>query len=272
LKQREYEAERARRQYDRVEPENRLVAAELERQWNAALSQVGVVRARLEEFQRRKHAPLSGAEVGRLMSLGRRLETIWDAEQTDVTIKKQIVRLLVEEVIVQPGESRETVELWIHWKGGHHTPLTVPRRGPRGRGHAREAKLVIGTLRAVCDDAGLAHALNRNGVRCGAEAWTAESVRRFRARHGIAPFDPAQKKSQGLLTGEEAALALGISTMSVHRLVQRGVLAAEQPAPGFPMVVRQCDLSRAEVQEAARRIQLSLPRPLPADPNQLKLF
>ena len=272
LKQREYEAERARRQYDRVEPENRLVAAELEQQWNAALSRVGVGRARLEEFQKRKHAPLSEAEVSRLMSLGRRLETIWDTEQTDVTIKKQIVRLLVEEVIVQPGESRETVELWIHWKGGHHTPLTVPRRGPRGRGHAREATLVIGTLRAVCDDAGLAHALNRNGVRCGAGTWTAESVRLFRTRHGIAPFDAVQKKSQGLLTGEEASLALGISTMSVHRLVQRGVLAAEQPAPGFPLVIRQSDLSHAEVQEAARRIQLNLPRPLPADPNQLKLF
>jgi DNA invertase Pin-like site-specific DNA recombinase len=272
LQQREYEAERARRQYDRVEPENRLVAVELEQRWNEALSQVTAVHLRLEEFQKRKGAPLSEAEVGRLMSLSQRLETIWDADETGVTIKKQIVRLLVEEVIVQAGESRDTVELWIHWTGGHHTPLTVPRVGRPGRGHAAEAKLAIGVLRAVCDDAGLAHALNRNGVRCGPETWTAESVRRFRHRHGIAPFDAAQKQLQGLLTGEEAARALGISTMSVHRLVQRGILPAEQPAPGFPLVIRQSDLSRSEVQEAARRIQLSLPRPLPADPNQLKLF
>ena len=97
-------------------------------------------------------------------------------------------------------------------------------------------------------------------------------MRRFRQGHGIAPFDAAQKQSQGLLTGEEAALALGISPMSLHRVVQQGILAAEQPAPGFPFVIRQSDLSRAEVQQAARRIQLSLPRPLPADPNQLKLF
>jgi hypothetical protein len=272
LKQREYEAQRARRQYDRVEPENRLVAAELEQQWNAALSQVAAVRARLEEFQKQKDMPLSEAEVGRLMSLSQRLETIWDAEQTDVTIKKQIVRLLVEEVVVKQDESRDTVELWIHWKGGHHTPLTVPRIDRRGRGHAAEAKLVIGVLHAVCDDAGLAKALNRNGVHCGSTAWTADSVRGFRQGHGIAPFDAEQKKSQGLLTGEEAALALGISTMSLHRLAHRGVIAAEQPAPGFPLVIRQSDLSRAEVQEAARRIHLSLPRPLPADPNQLNLF
>jgi DNA invertase Pin-like site-specific DNA recombinase len=272
LKQCEYEAERARRQYDRVEPENRLVAVELEQRWNGALSQVAAVRARLEDFQKQKDAPLNEAETARLMSLGRRLDSIWDAEQTDAMLKKQIVRLLVEEVIVQPGESPDSVELWIHWKGGHHTPLTVPRIGRPGRGHAQEAKLVIGVLRAVCDDAGLAHALNRNGVRCGSETWTVESVRAYRKRHAIAPFDAVQKQSQGLLTGEEAATALGISTMSVHRLVQRGIVPAEQPAPGFPMVIRQNDLLRAEVQEAVRCIQLSLPRPLPADPNQLKLF
>ncbi|MGA2255982.1 MAG: recombinase family protein [Thermoguttaceae bacterium] len=272
LKQRAYEAERARRQYDRVEPENRLVAVELEQRWNGALSQVAAVRARLEDFQKQKDAPLNEAETARLMSLGRRLDSIWDAEQTDAMLKKQIVRLLVEEVIVQPGESPDSVELWIHWKGGHHTPLTVPRIGRPGRGHAQEAKLVIGVLRAVCDDAGLAHALNRNGVRCGSETWTVESVRAYRKRHAIAPFDAVQKQSQGLLTGEEAATALGISTMSVHRLVQRGIVPAEQPAPGFPMVIRQNDLLRAEVQEAVRCIQLSLPRPLPADPNQLKLF
>jgi DNA invertase Pin-like site-specific DNA recombinase len=272
LKQREYEAERAKRQYDRVEPENRLVAAELEQRWNQALSQVAAARLRLEEFRKRKDSPLSEAEVGRLMSLGERVETVWDSSEADVTLKKEIVRLLVEEVIVQPGESRDTVNLWIHWKGGHHTSLTVPRVARPGHSHAVEAKRVIGVLRAVCDDAGLAHALNRNGVRCGKETWTAASVRRFRQRHGIAAFDAAQKKSQGLLTGEEAARALGVSPMSVHRLVQAGILPAEQPAPGLPFVIREAHLSQSQVQEVVRRIQLNLPRPLPADPNQLNLF
>jgi hypothetical protein len=272
LKQREYEAERARRQYDRVEPENRLVAGELEQRWNEALSQVAAARSRLEECKKRHASPLSEAEVGRLSSLGKRLETVWDAPQTDMTLKKQIVRLLVQEVIVQPDESGDRVDLWIHWTGGHHTPLTVPlsaraRGGPRG-----DAKAVIGVLRAVCDDGGLAQALNRNGVRCGSEAWTKVSVRRFRERYGIPAFDARQKQAQGLLTGEEAARALGISTMSVHRLVQAGILPAEQPARGFPFVIRQEHLSLSQVQEAARRIQLSLPRPLPADPNQLELF
>ena len=272
LKQRQYEAERARRQYDRVEPENRLVAMELERHWNEALALVTAARSRLEEFQQQTDAPPSQSEVRRLMSLGKRLEKVWDADQTDVTIKKQIARLLVKEVIVQDGESPDTVELWIHWSGGHHTSLIVPRVGRRGHGHSAEAKLVIGVLRAVCDDGSLAHALNRNGVRRGSESWTAESVRRFRQRHGIAAFDASQKQSQGLLTGDEAARVSGISAMSVHRLVQAGILPAEQPAPGLPCVIRQSDLSLADVQQAVRRIQLNLPRPLPENPNQLKLF
>ena len=272
LKQRQYEAERARRQFDRVEPENRLVAAELEQRWNQALSRADAVRSRLNEFQQRKDSPLSEAEMGRLMSLGARLETVWYAAETEMSIRKQIVRLLVEEVVVQPGESHDMIALWIHWTGGHHTPLTIPRVGRLGRRPMTEVKLVIGMLRAVCDDRGLAHALNRNEVRYGKETWTAQGVRHFRQRHGIAAFDAAEKATRGLLTGEEAALRLGISTMSVHRLVQRGILPAEQPAAGFPFVIRQSDLSLPEVEEAVRRILLNLPRPLPDDPNQLKLF
>jgi hypothetical protein len=178
----------------------------------------------------------------------------------------------VQEVIVQPGECRDTVELWIHWTGGHHTPLTVPRGARVRGGPTAEAKFVIGVLCAVCDDAGLAQALNRNGVRCGSKAWTKVSVRRFRERHGIPAFDAHQKESQGLLTGEEAARSLGVSPMSVHRLVQAGVLPAEQPACGFPFVIHHEHLPLSQVQEAVRRIQLSLPRPLPADPNQRKLI
>jgi hypothetical protein len=62
------------------------------------------VRARLEDFQKQKDAPLRELEIERLMSLERRLDLIWEAEGIDATIKKQIVRLLVEEVIVQPSD------------------------------------------------------------------------------------------------------------------------------------------------------------------------
>lgn len=272
VQQRQYEADRARRQYDRVEPENRLVAAELERRWNDALDQATAVQTRLEMFERQSDPLPSDEELCRLMSLGQRLERVWNAETCDITIKKEIVRLLVEEVIAEVDESQDTVELWIQWKGGHHTPLSAPRAARQGYSRNTEAKAAIGALRAVCDDVEIARVLNRHGVPCGKTRWTASSVRAFRERHGIAPFDAAEKRREGLLSQEEAAELLEISAMSVHRLVQRGILPAEQATPGMPCIIRRADVALPEVQQAIHRILSNSSRPLPDDPNQLKLF
>jgi DNA invertase Pin-like site-specific DNA recombinase len=267
-----YEAQRAQRQFDRVEPENRLVAEELERRWNEALSQATAAQARLEAFEQQADHLLTDDDQRRLLDLGARLERVWDAKTCDITIKKQIVRLLVEEVIVDVDEQRGTVESWIHWRGGNHTPLSVPRFVRRGLSRQAEAQAVIRALRAVCDDAAIVRILNRHGIRSEAGHWTTAAVRRFRERLGIAPFDAAEKRRRGLLSQEEAAEALGISPMSVHRLTQQGILPAEQPAPGMPCIVQRTDLALPEVRQAVHRIHSNLPRPLPADPDQLKLF
>jgi DNA invertase Pin-like site-specific DNA recombinase len=267
----QYEAERARRQYDHVEPENRLVAETLERRWNETLAAVAAQRARLDEFDRTHAPPPSDEELQSLTSLGARWEKLWEAASTDVTWQKQLVHLLVQEVMVALSEDGEEVELWIHWKGGHHTLLTAPRRARRGGGSA-DVLTLIRFLRAVCDDASIARTLNRHGVRQGAASWTASSVRAFRQRHGIAGFDAAEKARRGLLTGEEVGRQLEISAMSVHRLVQAGILPAEQARRGLPSIILASDVKLPEVQQAARRIRANLPRPLPADPNQRKLF
>jgi hypothetical protein len=272
LKQFQYEAERAQRQYDRVEPENRLVAADLETRWNEALVALADARTRLERFEQDSQPTPSKERMEQLSSLGKRLERVWFHEDTDVAIKKQIASLLVREIVADVDIQRNETTLWIHWRGGHHTKLVAPRGGRRGHTATVEAKTVISTLRAVCDDAGIAHALNRNGVYCESNRWTAATVRSFRDRHGIKPFDNAEKQAQGLLSQEEAAHKLGISAMSVHRLVQSSILAAEQPSPGLPSIIREADLALPAVQQAVRQIQSNLPRPLPADPNQQKLF
>jgi len=271
LQQCRYEAERARRQYDRVEPENRLVAAELERRWNEALGQEAAAQSRLEAFQQQTEASLTDDEQRRLMELGTRLERVWDAEGCDITVKKEIARLLVEEVIVGVNETRQSLECWIHWKGGSHTSLSAPWN-VRGGSRLAEAKAAIAALRAVCDDAAVARILNRHGVPCGKTHWTARSVRSFREHHAIAPFDGAEKERRGLLSQQDAADVLDVSAMSVHRLVQRGILPAEQPGPGMPYILRRADLALPKVRQAVQRIHSNLPRPLPADPNQLDLF
>lgn len=272
LQQRQYEADRARRQYERVEPENRLVAAELERRWNEALAQATTVQTRLECFDRDQKAFADQTDLQGLEDLGSRLDRVWDAPSSDITIKKEILRLLVEEVVVDVDKTGGKIDAWIHFKGGHHVPLSVPYRPHRGRPRTLDAKAAIAALRAVCDDRTLATVLNRHGLPCGKGRWTAKAVRAFRESHGIAPFDAADKQRRGLLCQEDAAAALGISPMSAHRLVTRGVLPAEQLAAGMPCIIRKTDLTLPKVQAAVHRIVSNLPRPLPADPKQLKLF
>ena len=272
LRQVEYEAQRAQRQYDRVEPENRLVATQLETRWNESLAALADARTRLARFDEDSQPMPSNEQLEQLGSLGKRLERVWFCTDTDVAIKKQIASLLVREIIADVDTERNEVSLWIHWRGGHHTELVAPRGARRGHTATVKAKMAISTLRAVCDDTGIAHALNRNGVYCDLNRWTAASVHAFRDRHGIRPFDKAEKQSQGLLSQEEAAQKLGISPMSVHRLVRSRILAAEQPSAGMPTIIREADLAIPEVQAAVHQIRSNLPRPLPADPNQRKLF
>jgi hypothetical protein len=277
LEQLEYEAERARRQYDRVEPENRLVVDELERRWNAALQAGQAERVRLQEFDR-QHPPTLPDESLQSWFLPSRLDDVWHAPSSNATLKKQIVDLLVREVVVDLSEAGDEVHLWIHWQGGHHTLLTAPRRARRGINEQTEAKQVISLLRSVSDDANIARALNRHGIampKCKdgeSSHWTAKSVQQFRERRGIAPFNAAEKSRRGLLSAEEAGRHLGISSMSVHRLIAGGILPAEQARRGLACIILARDLELPAVQEAARRIQANLPRPLTENPRQQKLF
>ncbi len=274
LQQLEYEAERARRQFDRVEPENRLVAEDLERRWNVALQLVHAQRARLQEFDE-QHAVTHRDESFQTWFTPQRFEQIWN-DPADASVKKRIVDVLVREVVVNVAESKEEVELWIHWHGGHHTLLTAPLRRRSG-GRKEGTRQLIALMAGVSDDANIARTLNRHGItmptnKAALSHWTAETVRQFRERHAIPPFDAAEKARRGLLTADEAAQRLGVSPMSVHRLIAAGILPSEQSQRGLPSVIQASDLDLPDVQEATQRILRNLPRPLTQNPNQQKLF
>ena len=273
LQQLGYEAERARRQYDRVEPENRLVAQDLECRWNTALQAVDAQRVRLQEFEQ-QYPPTCDESLQTWLTPDR-LEEVWNASSSDASLKKQIVDLLVREVVVDLSESGEEVQFWIHWQGGHHTIFTAPHR-TRSRSGTDEVKRVISQLRRVSDDASIARTLNRHGIVMPTKTtltnWTAKSVEQFRERHAIASFDAAEKVTRGLLTADEAARRLGISAMSVHRLVVAGILPSDQTQRGLPSILHAPDLDLPEVKKAVKRILTNLPRPLPENPNQQKLF
>jgi hypothetical protein len=192
-----YTADRARRQYDQVEPENRLVAAELEARWNAALVQVAEVEKRLERARTRE--PVPAASPPDVRHLRGHLQRIWSAPDTDVRLKKRIARTLIEEILVDLDAAVGILELLIHWKGGVHTELRVRRRRRGEHGSTTSADIVdaIRGLALVCPDAFIALVLNRNGRTTGLRnPWSAGRVTSLRKSHRIPAYSAQRQRDE----------------------------------------------------------------------------
>ncbi len=183
------------------------------------------------------------------------------------------MRTLIDEIIVDLEQPKNEVVLVIHWAGGHHTELRVPKRWRKRQGPLNDLKAIVRTLRKVLSDEAIAQVLNREklGQESG-ETWTFGCRGGFRRRHRIPAFSAKTKQDQGWLTQAEAATRLDISPMSMTRLVKSGIIPAEQPRRGLPTVIKQDDLTLDRVQRAVSQLKTSNNRPLSDDPNQFKLF
>ena len=241
-----YEAERAERQFNAVEPENRIVARELERRWNARLSDLEAIRAQAGEAQQRQR-PLSEAELVRVRELGGDLERVWAAATTTHRDRKRLLRCLVEEVQLRTEAQHYGVR--IVWKGGAVSEREVVRFRP-GKAHAtaEDTLELVRQLAQEFDDAQIARILNKQGRRSGLDLpFTQSSVLSMRGRHQIPACTQkrARDDREGPFTAEEAARKLGVSMDTVHRWLRAGVLAGEQMTPGAPW--------RIVLSEAVRR-------------------
>jgi DNA invertase Pin-like site-specific DNA recombinase len=187
-----YEAKRAQKQYDAVDPENRLVADELERRWNVALTRMHALEQRIQE-QSRASAEEGSATIDEFQDLAAELEAIWNGADTDMRLKKRIVRTLIHEVIADVDAEAGEVILIIHWRGGIHTELRLPRRR-RGQSNAHTSKEIVDAVRRlvpICDDMMIAGVLNRNGLHTGrGNRWTRMRVTSLRSKHGIPVHSP----------------------------------------------------------------------------------
>jgi len=263
---------RAAREYKTTDETYLEVRRKLAAEWDAALQKVHEAEQRLVEFDAAQPSSLSAAEREQLERLSADLDRVWYHERADSVLKKQIVRTLIEEIVVDLDEDREELLFWVHWSGGHHTDhrLARPRRGARV---ARDLRVIVSALRKILPDTSLATALNRAGLTTASgQSWTARRVASFRRQHAIASYSVSERKREGWLTQAEAATRLQISPMSVSRLVSSGILPAEQPNPGLPTVIQASDLSLPIVQSAVPTLKSRNHRPLPAAPNQLSLF
>jgi DNA invertase Pin-like site-specific DNA recombinase len=233
-----YAAQRAQKQYDATDPENRLVADELERRWNQALQRVNEIEGRIDQHcqgHRQRVIPTPEEFAG----LAADLEAVWHGPHADVRLKKRLVRTVIHEVVVDVDADAGEVILVIHWKGGVHTEVRVPRRR-RGQNRAQTPKDVIAAVRVlarICSDDLLASTLNRNGLLTGrGNRWTRERVTALRTHHQIPCYDRDRRESEGWMNLTEAAQRLGVSARTLRLAVERGEIQAEHPLADGPWV------------------------------------
>jgi excisionase family DNA binding protein len=243
LEQAQFEADRARRQFDACEPEHRLVARTLERALEDALAAVEREQAALTALEQARPAPLTDHERRVLARLARDLPKLWHAETTSDRDRKELLRALVRQVVVtvRGPEAQATVE--VFWEGGARTELTVRlnRRGPERHRTTEDTIELIGRLAAHHPDRQIAAILNKQGRRTGTGlAFTEARVRGIRQRAGISAAPPINPNSE-TVTIQQAANELGVSAATVRRWLNDGLLPAEQTTPHAPWRIRLSD-------------------------------
>jgi hypothetical protein len=268
LERAQYEVNRARRQYDAVDPENRLVAAELEARWNVTLQELAQAKSRLRELESTT-STLSTEQKQQLKELGEDLPRLWETAAASVELKKHILRTVLEEIVVFDVEDAAEHRLQMHWSGGVHTEIRLPRNGPgrHRRAAGEDVIAVISELAKVSDDKTITAVLNRLGYRTGqGNCWSVARVCSFRHTHDI---DGCTNR-EDFVSLESAAELLGVSHTAVRTLIRKGILAAKQAVACAPWVIEKTALEQPKVQAAARAVKAGKALP-PTAPGQQEL-
>ena len=246
LQQARYEVDLARRQYDAVDPDNRLVASELERRWNDALKAIARIESEIANAIARRPPPLGEPERQQLMTLGADIERAWSHPAATAAARKRILRTALSEIIVRRDGA--LIHAVLHWQGGYHTELQIKQRlNAAGRHNPRipdDTIALVSELARLMPDRQIARLLNRTGVETGhGNAWTKQRVRGFRNHHEIARHREGEWDERGEITLEAAAEIIGVCKMTALRMLRRGDIKGRQACPGAPWVIRADDLA-----------------------------
>ncbi len=251
LEQARYEARLAERRYAACDPDNRLIAAQLEKSWESALQRVAACETRLAEGD----ASPPGSAMPDLSELAQDLAAAWNAPTTTTRTRQRLLRTLITDIVADVDEDAREVVLVIHWRGGQHSRLRVrkPRPGEHGCRTSEEALAVIRSMAGRWSDEHIAASLNRMGLPTGqGKTWTAKRVGSIRRVNAIHAYRSAEKDG-AWLTMSEAAKALRVSHHAIRRLIQNGDLAAEQVVAGAPYQIWAKDLDTERVAAALAR-------------------
>jgi len=253
LERARYGAQRAERRYRAVDPENRLVARGLEAEWESALQELKSAEAELALREHSRPRPLTHEERDSILGLGKDLERVWSAPTTTDRDRKELLRLLIEDVTLSVEREKSNAHLMLRWRGGLLSDVDVPL--PRSHpAPIRTAEDTIDLLRRLAShysDAVIAGILNRQGRKTATGlSFTANRVSSLRTHWNIPCFEPGQQMSEAeCMTVERAAQTLGVAPSTLHRWLNDGFIAGEQVTPGAPWRIRLTDELRARFVE-----------------------
>jgi excisionase family DNA binding protein len=248
-----YEAERAERQFNACEPENRLVARNLERAWERALSALRQAEARLADQRSLRPTALSDVEAAWLKKAGADVRAIFNALSTTDRERKQLLRAVIAEVTVVTDVKARTAQVQIVWEGGAMTKFEMALNKTGGHFRATKADTVevVRQLALHYNDTSIAVILARQGRRTGTGlTWTKARVKSLRDSRRIPAYAPPinvtpPDDNVSVLSITQAERTLGISRVTLYRWLADGFITGEQLMPHAPWrIVVDDDLRR----------------------------
>jgi DNA invertase Pin-like site-specific DNA recombinase len=267
-----YAVDRAFRQYDAADPANRLVASELEARWNRALVHVAEIENKLAAHN--ASAPTAAVDPVSFGALASNLRTVWSAPTTDARLKKRIVRTLVHEVVADIDDMASEIVLIVHWAGGAHSEMRLPKRR-RGQRNSTPADIIhaVRQLALIASDDLIAGFLNRNGLKTGnGNRWTRERVTSMRSSYRIPVYKLAQDGIEPWLNLGDAARVLKIAPKTLRLAAEAGEIESVHPLPDGPWIFARAALATSAAQSITKRARMNPRYPAGSHPGQQSLF
>lgn len=255
VKAAEYEADRTFEQYNLSDPKNRLVTASLEERLNEKLAEVQAAKRELikrEEGERE----ISNEQRQRLNQMAQDFPQVWNHSEAPPSLKKRLLRAAITEILVTHDSEHQRLNVVIHWQGGAHSNIHVPKH-PRPKGTRRTDPSLVELVRQLAEhvnDAQAARILNMKNLETPrGKKWTQERVKVFRVKHGISQ-KTLTTVSNGL-TQNQAATYLGISRNTLNVIAERGLITTNQVTSFAPWRVPCEQLDSEPVQSLVQALK-----------------
>jgi DNA invertase Pin-like site-specific DNA recombinase/transposase/uncharacterized small protein (DUF1192 family) len=246
LERARYEAARVERQYNVVEPENRVVARTLESRWNESLAAVAELEERIALRKRQIDRRVTRNEEAQLRKLSKNLPALWEHKAITDKDRKALLRAVIDEV--QLDKQDRTIAVKIIWKGGLASMTTVSRaRQPPPAPTPPDVVELVRELATRHTDAQIARTLARRGIRTPRTntPYNAHSVTDFRRRYEIPRCpEPTTESPATTYTVQQTAKLFKVSTPTIYSWLKLGILEGEQLAPGAPWSITITETDR----------------------------